>query len=69
MPIRLNPIQRKMLVAEPPVLTQFNPVKLAEIVSIQLQQIGEDWFLLLNSGYEFDHLTKYPVRACSSAAG
>jgi hypothetical protein len=50
----LAPIEWKVLVAESTIWSQLNLVKLAEVVRVQLKQIGEDSLLLRCGGNEFN---------------
>jgi len=41
MPVRLEPIERKMRVSESAIRTKLDIEKLAEVVDVQLQQVAE----------------------------
>src|SRR5262249_20518169 len=46
MPVRFFPIQRKVLELETAIFTELYIDELAEIVLVQLEQIGQHWFAL-----------------------
>lgn len=63
MTARLAPIERKMLVDEPSIRSNFNVVEFAEIMCVQMQQIGQDRRLLACSRHNFNFHEWHP-RAC-----
>src|SRR5262249_19447890 len=53
-PVRLFPIQRKILVPKTAISAELHVMELAEIVRVQLEKISQDWLLLRLSGNNFD---------------
>jgi len=56
MSVGLTPVKWETGVDEPPVRSQIHVVKLAEIVRVQLKQVGEDRLLLKRGGDDFNML-------------
>jgi hypothetical protein len=53
-PVRFAPIQRKVLVTKAAILAKFHIDELAEVVLIQLEQIGQDGLVLRSRWCNFD---------------
>ena len=54
MPRGFSPIDIKVAIAKPPIRPDFQFNKLAEVVRIELKQIGQDRLLLQQGGNDFD---------------
>jgi hypothetical protein len=50
----LTPVERKIRVVESSVWAQFHLSKLAEIMDVQLEQVGEDWLVLGQGRKDFE---------------
>ena len=50
----LMPVERKIRVAESSVRTQFHLSKLAEVMYVQLEQVGQNRLLLGEGGHDFE---------------
>jgi len=64
--VGLTPVQRKIAAPEPAIGTQFQAMKLGEIVGVQLQQLRRDRLMLRSGEYQFEELRHILKADCTS---
>ena len=67
MPVGLSPVPRKISITEPAAGALLQIVEFAEVVCVQLQQIGNDRIQLRRGGNEFE--MRYGLLCASSYHG